>query len=63
MQADIDLTTPGQLLGTPSYMPPEQARGELNITQAADIYSLGAVLYAALAGRPPFQSSSAAQTI
>ena len=48
------LTTKGLVMGTPSFMAPEQARSERPIDQRADLYSLGAVLFTCLAGRPPF---------
>lgn len=62
--SDNELTTTGQILGTPSYMPPEQAEGNLDqVGPASDIYSLGAVLYATLTGRPPFQAATSVETL
>lgn len=64
IESDSDLTTTGQILGTPSYMPPEQAEGNLNEAgPACDVYSLGAVLYATLTGRPPFQAATSIETL
>lgn len=54
---DPELTIPGSRLGTPAYMAPEVARGALT-TRQSDIYSLGAILYAILAGRPPYQGTT-----
>jgi serine/threonine protein kinase/tetratricopeptide (TPR) repeat protein len=57
-------TKTGEILGTPGYMAPEQARGiPGSIGPWTDVYALGAILYELLAGRPPFQSDSAWETI
>jgi serine/threonine-protein kinase len=53
----------GVILGTPSYMSPEQARGDLDIGPAADVYALGAVLYRLLTGDAPFRGDSPFATI
>ena len=57
-------TQSGEILGTPSYMSPEQADGRVEaIGPTTDVYGLGAILYALLTGRPPFQSHSPLDTI
>ncbi len=58
------LTQSGAILGTPAWMSPEQAAGQSDsIDVATDIYSLGAVLFAMLTGRPPFQAASPLDTV
>lgn len=58
-----DLTVAGQVFGSPPYMSPEQARDSSQATAASDTYSLGATLYCALTGRPPFQALTTAETL
>ncbi len=57
MEEDQPVTMTGAMVGTPAFMPPEQAMGQM-VDARADIYSLGATFYAMLTGRSPFQGSS-----
>ena len=66
IEADEDIqsqTQAGSIMGTPHYMAPEQAWGHTDVAQPADVWAMGAMLYALLTGRPPFAGSSTMDTL
>src|SRR5262249_6837990 len=64
MKGDSDLTVSGQVLGSPNFMPPEQAAGKrLQIGPHSDVYALGAILFYMLTARPPFAAESMTETL
>lgn len=64
LHVDSTLTLEGQTLGSPNYLPPEQiSSGQASVGPASDLYSLGAILYHSLTGRPPFAAGTVAETL
>jgi tetratricopeptide (TPR) repeat protein/tRNA A-37 threonylcarbamoyl transferase component Bud32 len=63
VEADDQVTRTGEVIGTPSYMPPEQISSAATVDARADIYALGATLYHLVVGKPPFQAANTLATM
>src|SRR4029453_15707178 len=59
LESDSSKTRTGTIMGTPSYMAPEQGRGEKQVNQLADVYALGSMLYEMICARPAFVGPTA----